>query len=125
MSSAPVRRVGSELEEPRRAGLGHNGGPAWTPTGLIPQDATAVIYRPARSAMTSGSGGRPWTLRFEPRIAPFIEPLMGWTGSEDVLAQVKIPFATREAAVAFAQRQGWQYRVEGAHEMLEVRHKED
>jgi hypothetical protein len=50
---------------------------------------------------------------------------MGWTGSEDVLAQVKIAFATREAAVAFAQRQGWQYRVEGAHEMLEVRHKED
>jgi hypothetical protein len=54
-----------------------------------------------------------WILSFERRTAPFIEPLMGWTGGEDTMAQVNLSFPTREAAVAFAERQGLNYRVEG------------
>jgi hypothetical protein len=38
---------------------------------------------------------------------------MGWTGSDDALSKVNLSFATRDAAVAFAQQQGWRYRVEG------------
>jgi ETC complex I subunit conserved region len=71
-----------------------------------------LIYRPAKSAMTSGGAGtRRWVLEFEPQSAPFIEPLMGWTGSTDPLAQVRLAFPTREAAVAYAQRQGLDYEV--------------
>jgi hypothetical protein len=43
---------------------------------------------------------------------PFIEPLMGWTGGDDTLTQVELTFPTREAAVAYAQRQGLAYIVE-------------
>src|SRR5690606_3420064 len=49
----------------------------------FPRDAVARIYRPARSAMTSARPRRAWRLSFERRSAPFIEPLMGYTGSRD------------------------------------------
>src|SRR5215211_2718250 len=50
----------------------------------FPPDTTAIIYRPARSAMTSGKANTwRWKLRFEQRATPFVEPLMGWTGGAD------------------------------------------
>lgn len=84
-------------------------------SSLFPDDAIAVIYKPARSAMTSGTAGtRRWKLRFERRSAPFVEPLMGWTGSDDTLAQVKLSFPSAEAAIAYARHQGLQFIVQGA-----------
>jgi hypothetical protein len=56
---------------------------AWAPVPLtpaifFPDDAVAVIYKPARSAMTSGKARtNEWKLRFERRSPPAIEPLMG------------------------------------------------
>jgi hypothetical protein len=80
---------------------------------LLPSEAVARIYRPARSAMTSGKARtRKWVLRFDRSTALFIEPLMGWTGGDDTLTQVELTFPTREAAVAYAQRQGLAYVVE-------------
>ncbi|MFX4088415.1 NADH dehydrogenase ubiquinone Fe-S protein 4 [Sphingobium yanoikuyae] len=40
---------------------------------------TAIIYRPARSAMTSAPRPNYWVLEFEPSRPPQIEPLMGYT----------------------------------------------
>jgi len=99
--------------EKRPIGIGHNRGPAWLPSSCIPSDAVAVIRRPARSAMTSGKRGtREWILGFERRTPSFIEPLMGWTGGEDTLAQIELRFPSCAAAVAFAERQGLNFRVE-------------
>jgi hypothetical protein len=78
----------------------------------IPQDAVVRIERPARSAMTSAPADpQDWRLVFERRSAPFVEPLMGWTGSRDPLTQLELMFPTLEAAVAYAQRQGLRYVV--------------
>ena len=46
-----------------------DGAPCTAPTrSVFPDDALAVIYKPARSAMTSGKARtRDWKLRFEPR----------------------------------------------------------
>ena len=75
----------------------------------------AVIYKPAKSVTTSGRAGtKRWLLEFEPQSAPFIEPLMGWTGSTDPLAEVRLTFPSREAAVAYAQRHGLDYEVREA-----------
>lgn len=72
----------------------------------------AVIYKPAKSAMASGRAGtKRWLLEFEPQSAPFIEPLMGWTGSTDPMAHMTLSFPSREAAVAYAQRAGLGYEV--------------
>ena len=85
-----------------------------TASSVFPDDAVAVIYRPARSAMTSGkTNTRHWKLRFERRTPPFIEPLMGWTGGDDPLTQVELTFPTREAAVGYAERQGLTFIVHG------------
>lgn len=73
----------------------------------FPSDAVARIHRPARSPLTSGRAeSRRWRLEFERRTAPFVEPLMGWTGGDDPLASLCLSFSTREAAVAFARRAG-------------------
>jgi hypothetical protein len=81
---------------------------------IFPDDAAAIIYRPARSAMTSGKANtRHWKLRFDRRTPPFIEPLMGWTGGDDPLAPVELTFPTRDAAVAYAKRQGLTFIVQG------------
>ncbi len=76
------------------------------PTSL-PADAEAVIYRPAKSAMTSGQAGlRRWILEFERRSPLFIEPLMGWASGTDPLTQIRLNFPSLDSAVAYARRQG-------------------
>lgn len=78
----------------------------------FPKNAHAVIYRPTRSAMTSGKARtRDWKLRFERRAPPFIEPLMGWTGGDDTLAGVELTFPSAELAVSYARSQGLNYTV--------------
>lgn len=82
----------------------------------------AVIYEPARSAMTSGRArAKRWLLEFAPQSAPFIEPLMGWTGSTDSMAHVQLTFPSREAAVAYAARQGLDYEVREAAQPVKIR----
>jgi hypothetical protein len=80
---------GDLTASPRRR-TAHLGRPATffaAPTSF-PADAEAIIYRSAKSAMTSGRAGlRSWILEFKPRSPLFIEPLMGWTGSTDPLSQ--------------------------------------
>lgn len=76
----------------------------------FPPGAVAVIYRPSRSAMTSGSANRrKWKLRFERRSPPLIEPLMGWTGGEEPLAQIEMTFPSAQAAIAYARHQGLEF----------------
>jgi hypothetical protein len=76
---------------------------------VFPEDATAIIYKLARSPMRS-AGPRPqWKLRFEPRAPRVTEPLMGWTAAQDTLPQVELSFPSAEAAVAYARRHGLRY----------------
>ena len=73
---------------------------------------TAKIYRPARNAMQSGKGNAEfWLLEYEPELPQTAEPLMGWTTSADTKEQVRMSFATREAAIAYAQKRGIAYEV--------------
>jgi NADH dehydrogenase len=50
-------------------------------------------------------------LEFVPADARWIDPLMGWTGSDDMNSQVKLCFPTREEAVAYAERLGIPYET--------------
>ena len=73
---------------------------------------TARIYRPTRNAMQSGQANDKWLLEYEPEKPRQIEPLMGWTSSTDMKAQIKLRFDSKEEAIAYAQRNGIAYRVE-------------
>jgi hypothetical protein len=81
------------------------------------QDPIAKIYRSAPRVMQSGrSRSRRWVLEFLSSTPPFIEPLMGWTGSADMRSHVSLSFDTREQAVTYAQRQGLPFFVAEAHD---------
>ena len=63
--------------------------------------------------MQSGKGNtRHWLLTYEPSEPKRVEPLMGYTSSGDMLAQVRIAFDTAEQAVAYCDRHGIAYQVE-------------
>lgn len=73
----------------------------------------ARIYKPAKSAMTSGQRNTgAWVLEYAPEEQKQIDPLMGWTGSGDMRGQVKLRFETKDAAVDYAHRNGLAYVVE-------------
>ncbi|GLQ33831.1 NADH-ubiquinone oxidoreductase [Amylibacter marinus] len=73
----------------------------------------ARIYQPARNAMQSGTGkSKVWVLEYAPESARSLDPLMGWTGSDDMNSQVKLSFDTQEEAVTFAKSKGLAYRVD-------------
>ncbi|WP_026380823.1 ETC complex I subunit [Afifella pfennigii] len=72
----------------------------------------ARIFRPARTAMSSGEAKtRQWVLEFEPEARRSIEPLMGYTASADMRAQVRLRFPTKEEAIAYAERNNIAYRL--------------
>ena len=73
---------------------------------------TARIYKPARTAMQQGPAKQDWTLEYEPDEPRWIDPLMGWTASGDMKAQVRLKFDSKEEAIAYAERNGVAYRVE-------------
>lgn len=67
----------------------------------------ARIYKPARTAMQSGTARtRGWVLDYAPSESRELDPLMGWTGSGDTQAQVRLRFPTKEAALDYAREHG-------------------
>ena len=73
---------------------------------------TAKIYRPARNAMQSGKGKADlWLLEYERELPQTAEPLMGWTSSADMKQQLRLTFENAEQAIAYAERNGIEYRV--------------
>ncbi|MCK8786549.1 ETC complex I subunit [Roseomonas sp. NAR14] len=79
----------------------------------FPSDAHAIIRCPGPSVLSSGRArARQWILEFTPRSPSFKEPLMGWIGGTDPLRHVRLHFPSREAAVAYAEREGLSYEVQ-------------
>ena len=75
------------------------------------------IFKPAKTAMQSGGGmTQSWVMEFEPGARIEQDPLMGWAGSADTRAQVRLQFASAEEAVAHAEKNGWTYTVQAPKE---------
>ncbi|TCP63011.1 NADH dehydrogenase [Rhodovulum bhavnagarense] len=67
----------------------------------------ARIYQPSKTAMQSGQAKtHHWVLEFAPAAPRELDPLMGWTGSSDTHAQVRLTFESRDAALDYARRNG-------------------
>ena len=65
-----------------------------------------------KTAMSSGqANAQRWVLEFEPERPKAIEPLMGYTSSDDMRSQVRLEFDTKEEAIAYAERNGIPYQV--------------
>ncbi|KAI8911069.1 ETC complex I subunit conserved region-domain-containing protein [Gorgonomyces haynaldii] len=73
---------------------------------------TVRIYKPAKTAMQSGVAETLyWKLDFDVQQR-WNNPLMGWSSSADTQQALRIKFSSKEDAVAFAERQGYDYWVE-------------
>ena len=72
----------------------------------------ARIYQPCKSSMQSGHGkGQKWFLACDAMSARVPDDLMGWVSAGDTADQIKIPFTSKDAAIAFAEKKGWEYSV--------------
>ena len=71
----------------------------------------AILYKPAKSIMQYGDDDkRDWVLEYE-KGDKSIDPMTGWTSSSNTDSQIHIKFKTREAAIAFAERNQIAYEV--------------
>lgn len=78
---------------------------------------TARIFQVQKSSTQSGRANTDrWRLEFEPEEPKRADPLTGWAGGGDVQEQVRLTFPTAEAAVAYAEKQGWAHYVVPAPE---------
>ena len=72
----------------------------------------ARIYQNPMNAMQSGQAlSKKWVLEFEPSEARKPDPLTGWAGSGDTQRQVKLTFASADAAQAYADKYGIAYSM--------------
>lgn len=72
----------------------------------------ARIYQPAKTATSSGRAKTHyWLLEMEPETRKTIDPLCGWSGSGDTEQQVQLRFPSKEAAIAYAKKNGIEARV--------------
>jgi hypothetical protein len=84
--------------------------------------AKARIYQPDKTAMQSGKAKTlAWLFEFAPEKPYFIDNLMGWNGMTDMPQEIRLSFPTKEAAVAFAERQRIPYEVELPHKRRKLR----
>ncbi|MDZ3831437.1 MAG: ETC complex I subunit [Sphingopyxis sp.] len=72
----------------------------------------ARIFQKPKNAMQSGRAGtQRWILEFAPTEARQADPLMGWAGSGDTQRQLRLGFASRDEAIAYAARNGIEAEV--------------
>ncbi|RWS18037.1 NADH dehydrogenase [ubiquinone] iron-sulfur protein 4-like protein [Dinothrombium tinctorium] len=72
------------------------------------------IFKPSKNTMQSGTNNiNLWVIQFECRER-WENPLMGWTSSGDSLSNIDgwLRFKTKEDAMHFCEKNGWQYSVE-------------
>ncbi|KAI9492914.1 ETC complex I subunit conserved region-domain-containing protein [Zychaea mexicana] len=78
-------------------------------------DRTVRIFSPSKPATQSGKfGTRHWRIDFDilPEGNRWENPLIGWASSADYQQGLSIKFSTKDDAIAFAERQGWNYYVQ-------------
>ena len=72
----------------------------------------ARIVEADRKTTQSGKAGTGrWILEFERSQAQRPDPLTGWNGSGDTRTQVRLAFASKDDAIAYATKHGLEYHV--------------
>ena len=62
--------------------------------------------------MQSGyANAQHWIVEYEPKEAKKVDTLMGWAGSGDMRGQLRLKFATKDEAIAYAERNALSYNI--------------
>ncbi len=71
-----------------------------------------LIYKPTKSAMQSGiATNRFWILKYVNSSKTNLDPLMGWSGSDDTSKQIVLRFNSKEEAIDYAETNYLEFRV--------------
>jgi len=71
----------------------------------------AIIYKPSKTAMQSGTKKfNKWLLKFVTKDNS-VNPLMGWESSEDTLNELNLEFKTKELAINYAKKNNIKYEL--------------
>ncbi|MCJ1385329.1 NADH:ubiquinone oxidoreductase 21kD subunit [Xylographa soralifera] len=79
------------------------------------QARTVRIYRPAKTATQSGDWhGHHWRMDWDilHKGHRWENPMMGWQSSADMMQGTHLNFKSKEDAILFAQKQGYEYFVQ-------------
>jgi hypothetical protein len=78
----------------------------------LPPDIRAII-EPVPIALNQSARAQAgaWRLRFVERWMPHPDPLTGWAGGGDPLAQIELRFPDVEAAVRYCRREGSRFEL--------------
>ena len=72
----------------------------------------ARIFENERKTTQSGKANAgKWMLEFERQQPLRPDPLTGWNGSSDTNPQVRMAFASKEAAIAYCESHGLDYHL--------------
>ncbi|KAK3884134.1 hypothetical protein Pcinc_000903 [Petrolisthes cinctipes] len=70
------------------------------------------IKVPTKNSMQSGTNNlHRWRITFDERER-WENPLMGWASTADPLSNVQVDFPSRETAIAFCEKNGWEWETE-------------
>lgn len=73
---------------------------------------TVRIFVPAQNLMQSGSyNTRRWRMEFDERQR-WENPLMGWCSTGDPLSNTEVNFLSKDDAIAFCEKNGWNWIIE-------------
>ncbi|KAI8989985.1 ETC complex I subunit conserved region-domain-containing protein [Pilobolus umbonatus] len=78
-------------------------------------DRNVRIFQPARTAAQQGKNGtRLWRIDFDilEDGNRWENPVMGWSSSSDFQQALTMKFMSKEDAIRFAEKQGWNYYVQ-------------
>ncbi|KAJ8958626.1 hypothetical protein NQ318_016351 [Aromia moschata] len=86
-----------------------------SPVTGIPEDFVKErrvrIYEPAKNCMQSGTNNiGHWQMEFDTKER-WENPLMGWCSTGDPLSNMNVEFSTKEEAIEFCEKNGWQYYI--------------
>jgi len=73
------------------------------------------IFQPTRNTMQSGgSKGERWRIDWDilQGAGRWENPLMGWASSADYMQGTRMSFRSKEDAIHFAEKQGWDYYLQ-------------
>ncbi|GBG79991.1 hypothetical protein CBR_g30252 [Chara braunii] len=130
-----VRRVSVQAESSTNGGSAGEGG-GMLPAGIEKGEVGAisgvptehlrrrvVVFQPSKVVTQSGSSKwKNWRITFL-STQKWENPLMGWTSTSDTLANVGeagLYFDSKEAAIQFAEKHGWEYEVQGPKEEVKT-----
>ena len=74
--------------------------------------AARIFQRPKNAMQSGGGASDSWVLVYEPASYQRPNSQAGWAGSSNTNTQLRLTFATKEEAIAYAERENIAFTLE-------------